>query len=192
MTGTEVDVTEGDKRILRSLGERLAAAVELRVQAEKASMWRALNCLRRVKPMVWIEQLQAIFSGILDVEKRGANGFNFWFAPWDEMIRWWGVQEALIDLHDRPEFVHKAMDKLVNAYCSMLDQFEEQNLLTLNNTYYRTGGGAWRTSRNYRCRITIPHTSAQGTCGVFPRLRSFLKFHSPCTGSSPYSTNCAG
>ena len=36
------------------------------------------------------------------------------------MIRWWGVQEALIDLYDRPEFVHKAIDKLVNAYCACL------------------------------------------------------------------------
>jgi hypothetical protein len=86
-------------------------------------------------------QLQEIFAGTLDVKTRGANGFCFWFAPWDEMIRWWGVQELLLDLHDRPEFVHKAIDRLVNAYLSMLDQFEEQNLLRLNNTYYRIGSG---------------------------------------------------
>ena len=41
------------------------------------------------------------------------------------MIRWWGVQELLADLYDRPELVHKAIDKLVNAYLSMLDQFEQ-------------------------------------------------------------------
>jgi hypothetical protein len=57
------------------------------------------------------------------------------------MIRWWGVQEALVDLYDRPELVHEAIDRLVNAYLSMLDQFEEQNLLTLNNTYFRIGSG---------------------------------------------------
>ncbi len=37
--------------------------------------------------------------------------------------------------------VHKAIDKLVNAYLSMLDQFEQQDLLRLNNTYYRIGSG---------------------------------------------------
>jgi hypothetical protein len=87
------------------------------------------------------QQLTEILSGVIDVKKLGANGFCFWFAPWDEMIRWWGVQEALVDLYDRPAFVHKAIDKLVNAYLSMLDQFEEQNLLTLNNTYFRIGSG---------------------------------------------------
>jgi len=46
-----------------------------------------------------------------------------------------------MDLHDRPELVHKAIDKLVNAYLSVLDQFEEQNLLTLNNAFHRVGSG---------------------------------------------------
>jgi hypothetical protein len=87
------------------------------------------------------EQLSEIMEGVVEVKKLGANGFCFWFAPWDEMIRWWGVQEAMVDLYDRPEFVHKAIDKLVNAYCAMLDQFEEQNLLTLNNAYFRIGSG---------------------------------------------------
>jgi hypothetical protein len=75
------------------------------------------------------------------VQKLGANGFCFWFAPWDEMIRWWGVQEALVALVDRPELVLKAIDSLVNACCKILYQFEEQNLLTLNNKYFRIGSG---------------------------------------------------
>jgi len=49
-----------------------------------------------------------IFDGILEVEKRGMPGF--WFAPWDELIRWWGVQEALTDLSLRPGLVHKVME----------------------------------------------------------------------------------
>ena len=53
-------------------------------------------------------QLREIMDGAIEVRKLGANGFLFWFAPWDELIRWWGVQEALIDLYDRPDLVHKA------------------------------------------------------------------------------------
>jgi hypothetical protein len=251
--GDAADVTAADKRVLRGLGERLAAIAGLPEQDETATKWRALNGLRPAKPMVWIDeipwhemnvdgelrlqttsdwsryheqelrrliyqwehmpadmviepavysplvvcntafgieedvdiaitdeansivsrhfniqirdeedlekikvpvvthdsaaskqqhqQLQDILDGVIDVKTRGANGFCFWFAPWDEMIRWWGVQEALTDLVDRPELVHKAIDKLVDAYLSMLDQFEEQDLLTLNNTYYRIGSG---------------------------------------------------
>ena len=253
LTGVGTEATETDKQVLRSLGEKLAAVAALPVQAETASKWRAMNGLRHVKPMVWIDevpwhemdvedelrlqttsewsryhewelrkliyqwehmpadmvvepvvysplvvrntafgiaedvdiavtdeansvvsrhfniqirdeddlekikvpvvthdsaaseqqyqQLTEILSGVIDVKKLGANGFCFWFAPWDEMIRWWGVQEALVDLYDRPELVHEAIDRLVNAYLSMLDQFEEQNLLTLNNTYFRIGSG---------------------------------------------------
>jgi hypothetical protein len=89
------------------------------------------------------QQLQDIMDGVIEVKKLGANGFLFWFAPWDELIRWWGVQEAMVDLYDRPELVHQAVDKLTNAYLRMLDQFEEQDLLTLNNGQHQTGSGGF-------------------------------------------------
>jgi hypothetical protein len=253
LTGTRAEVTEADKKVLRHLGERLAAIAALPGHAETASSWRDMNGLKSVKPMVWIdevpwhemdvddelrlqttsewsryheweirrliyqwehmpadmvvepvvwsplvvhntafgiaedvdiavtdeassvvsrhfniqirdeddlekikvpvvthdaaaseeqhEQLSEIMDGVIEVKTLGANGLCFWFAPWDEMIRWWGVQEAMMDLYDRPELVHKAIDKLVNAYCAMLDQFEAQDLLTLNNAYFRIGSG---------------------------------------------------
>lgn len=249
----EIEVTEADRRVLRALGERLAVIAALPVQAGTAANWRALNGLRQVKPMVWINEipwhemdvdgelrlqttndwcryhewelrkliyqwehlpadmvveqavysplvvnnsgfgivedvdiamtdeansivsrhfnvqlhdeddlekikfpvvshdtaaseeqfgyLREIFDGVLEVKERGANGFCFWFSPWDEMIRWWGVQELMFDLYDRPGLVHKAIDRLVNAYLVALDQFEQQNLLRLNNSYYRIGSG---------------------------------------------------
>lgn len=83
--------------------------------------------------------LQDIFGDILPIEKRGTPGF--WFAPWDELIRWWGVQEAMVDLIMRPELVHQAMDRLVSAYLCRLDQYEALNLLSLNNDNVRIGSG---------------------------------------------------
>ena len=53
-----------------------------------------------------------LFGDILPIEKLGQRGF--WFAPWDELIRWWGVQQAMLDLVMRPELVHAAMDRLVS------------------------------------------------------------------------------
>ena len=78
------------------------------------------------------QRLVDLFGDILPIEKTGAPGF--WFAPWDELIRWWGVQEAMMDLIMRPSLVHQAMDRLVSAYLYRLDQYEAQNLLALNNT----------------------------------------------------------
>jgi len=80
-----------------------------------------------------------VLGDILPVQKRGAPGF--WFAPWDLLIRLWGVQEALQDLIMRPEFVHLAMDRLVSAYLHRLDQYEALGLLSLNSTNVRVGSG---------------------------------------------------
>lgn len=85
------------------------------------------------------EVMSDIFNGILNVEKKGIPGF--WFAPWDELIRLWGVQEALIDLTLKPDLVHKVMGRFTEAYLHMLDQYEKQNLLALNNCNYRIGSG---------------------------------------------------
>lgn len=83
--------------------------------------------------------MSEIFDGILEVEKCGTP--DFWFSPWDKLITWLGIQEGLTALALRPEFIHKCMERLIQAYSSMLDQYEKLNLLTLNNGIYRTGSG---------------------------------------------------
>lgn len=85
------------------------------------------------------ETMVDIFGGILQVEKRGVPGF--WFAPWDELIRWWSVQKLLADLVLNPELVHKAINRLTEACLCQLDQYEKLNLLSLNNGNYRIGSG---------------------------------------------------
>jgi hypothetical protein len=85
--------------------------------------------------------LTDLVGDIISVAPRGAPGF--WFAPWDELIRWWRVEEAMLDLVLRPELVHQAMDRLTRAYLSRLDQYEEQGLLSLNNTNVRVGSGGY-------------------------------------------------
>jgi hypothetical protein len=246
-------ISEKDKGILRQLGEKMADIATLPIQKERAAMWERLNDLKRVKPMVWINELpwhelefndelkvqctdgfcrgieyglratmyqwehlpgdmvienviysplairdtglgigedvdivrtdprsgivsrtyhpqireekdiekikfpevshdeeatertyQAmveIFDGIMPVEKRGIAGT--WFAPWDYLIRLWGVQEAMEDMYLRPELVHKAMDHLVNAHLHQLDQWEKLNLLSRNDNNTRIGSGGY-------------------------------------------------
>lgn len=68
-----------------------------------------------------------IFQGILDVTKSGT--WSFWFAPWDDLVRWTGVQEVLTDMAMRPEYVHKAVARLVDCWNHRLDQYEQQGLL---------------------------------------------------------------
>ena len=83
----------------------------------------------------------SIFEDILLVEKVGFNGT--WFAPWDELIRWWGVTEAMIDLVLRPQMVHDFVSHLVDAYLHELDQWEALDLLSRNDDNTRIGSGGY-------------------------------------------------
>ena len=83
--------------------------------------------------------MSEIFNGILEVEKYSSLAPDFLFEPWDKLITWLGVQEGLTAMVLRPEFIHKCMERLMQAYNSMLDQYEKLNLLTLNNGNYMTG-----------------------------------------------------
>ena len=69
-----------------------------------------------------------IFDGILEVKKTRTS--SFWFAPWDSLVRWTGVQEVLMDMAARPEYVRKIFSHLVDCWLSRLDQYEEQQLLS--------------------------------------------------------------
>jgi len=87
------------------------------------------------------DTMQHIFSGILPVKKIGQT--HIWYTPWDFLIRWWGVEEAMLELCIRPEMIHLAYKKMVDAWMVELDQFEEQNLLSLDCNNIRIGSGGY-------------------------------------------------
>lgn len=240
-----MNISEKDKNTLRSLAKEVAEVAALPVQKEKAELWRKLNRLERIRPMIllqngtWHEtkyqiQLETeddfarrqewqlrtklyhwrhmqddhvyeaniycpivikrtgmgistnptrpnhefgaalynpvieddaepgmipmptvtvdwketehnyqrmcdIYDGILTVEKRGVSGH--WFAIMDQFIQWRGLQNTFTDMIDRPEWVHAWMKRMTQWYMSLLDQYEEQNLLSLNNGNNGVGPG---------------------------------------------------
>ncbi|MCC7495468.1 MAG: hypothetical protein IT204_24170 [Fimbriimonadaceae bacterium] len=69
----------------------------------------------------------AIFDGLLPV--RPCKTGSFWFAPWDELVRWTGVEEILLDMALRPDYVHHLMDHFVTAWLARLEQYEALDLL---------------------------------------------------------------
>ena len=78
-----------------------------------------------------------IFDGILEVRMQGAFPS---FAPWDRIVQWRGTDNMLLDMFDRPDFIHKIISRLTDAYISMLDQLETQGLLGFGqNTIHCTG-----------------------------------------------------
>ena len=84
--------------------------------------------------------MSELFKNIIPVRKAGQT--HIWFTPWDYLIRWWGLEEAMVDLIQRPRMVHAAVERMVDAWMVELDQFVEKNLLSLdcNNTRIGSGG----------------------------------------------------
>jgi hypothetical protein len=82
-----------------------------------------------------------VYAGIMPVRMTGQT--HIWFTPWDYLIRWWGVEEAMIDLVQRPDLVHAAVERMVDAWMVELDQFEALNLLSLDCDNTRIGSGGY-------------------------------------------------
>jgi hypothetical protein len=87
------------------------------------------------------ETMCDLFRDIIPVRKVGQT--HIWFTPWDYLIRWWGIEEAMVDMIDRPEFIHAAYERMVDAWMTELDQFDEQNLLSLDGANVRIGSGGY-------------------------------------------------
>ena len=82
-----------------------------------------------------------VYAGIMPVRKVGQT--HIWFTPWDFLIRWWGIEDAMTDMYDRPELVHAGVERMTDAWMNELDQFVEQNLLALDNDNTRIGSGGY-------------------------------------------------
>ncbi|HEY5585436.1 MAG TPA: hypothetical protein VIK78_13240 [Ruminiclostridium sp.] len=82
-----------------------------------------------------------ILGDILPCKLTGMEAF--FIGPWDDIARYRGVTNLLIDLADRPEFMHMTVQKLIDIKMSELEQYElldlfEQNPYSLHCTAAQT------------------------------------------------------
>jgi hypothetical protein len=68
-----------------------------------------------------------LFDGILDVVEECHSPM---FNVWDAIVTWRGAESVLIDLGERPEFVHKLMARATAAFTALLDQLERLGVMT--------------------------------------------------------------
>ncbi len=80
-----------------------------------------------------------VLDGILPVRPGGVKGTSI--APWDFLVMLTGIEEILVDMYVRPEYVHKLIEHCTKAFISRFDQLEELGCLTLNNDNVNIGGG---------------------------------------------------
>jgi hypothetical protein len=87
------------------------------------------------------EAMCDVYDGIMPVRKVGQT--HIWFTPWDFLIRWYGIEEAMLDMLDRPDFVHAAVERMVDAWMTELDQFEALKVLSVDCNNTRVGSGGY-------------------------------------------------
>ncbi len=74
-----------------------------------------------------VAEMKDLFDGIFTVtEMCEAPMYNVW----DAIVMWRGAESVLMDLGDRPEFIHKLMKRVTAATISLLDQFERLGVMT--------------------------------------------------------------
>lgn len=86
-----------------------------------------------------------LYAGIMPVKKVGQT--HIWCTPWDYLIRWWGIEGAMLDLSERPALVHAEVERMVDAWMAELDQFVALNLLSLDCDNTRIGSGGYGYTR---------------------------------------------
>ena len=134
--------------------------------------------------------MSEVFEEVMPIKTVGQS--HIWFTPWDYLIHWWGVQEAILDLVMRPEMVHTAVDRMVDAWMCELDQFEEMNLLEIDNNNTRVGSGGYGYVEGLpRENFDPDHIHPKNMWGC-SNAQIFMRYHLRCTGSLPLNMICAG
>ena len=79
-----------------------------------------------------LKRMDDLLGDILPVKQTcSLPGPGAWLHGWATQLR--GVQQLLVDLMDRPEWVHRLMRTLMEGFMGVMDQFEDMGVLTLNN-----------------------------------------------------------
>lgn len=82
---------------------------------------------------LWMDSAADVFHGVAPIVQSGGKTFHL--GIWDTISMLMGVENAYIDLLDRPEFIHQIMERFTH---SVLNGVREANELGLHNDIANT------------------------------------------------------
>ena len=124
----DVDITRTDEKS-DVVSRHFNIQIKEEADAEKIKMPVVTHDVKESREI--LDAFSEVFKGIIQVKKGGVKGFTF--NAWDNLVRWTGVQEVLMDLAMRPEYVHVLMRRLTQAYLARLDQYDKLGIILQNN-----------------------------------------------------------
>ncbi len=118
------------------------------------------------------ELCEEIFDGIMPVEVRGHQTY---YSPWDKIARLRGVEPILIDMYERPEYLHRIMELFTRAMLIEMDQKEAPGLydprsLAIHCTPAAVTVPNGSTDGHYGCKDVWFRTMAQMFSSVSPEM----------------------
>ena len=87
------------------------------------------------------EVLKDIFDGRMEVRLTGKKGY--WFTPWDNLIRYTGVENMMVDLLERPDYIESLVERFVDLSLIRLEKYKELGVFGSNNSNVRVGSGGY-------------------------------------------------
>ncbi len=112
-----------------------------------------------------------------------------------------GLQQIMLDVYDNPQMLHQIMSILRDGTLAMLDQLEEQGLLSSNadGTYVGSGGLGWsnelppvEADGRVRCANLWGFTESQETVGISPAMFAEFIFPYQLPIAERFGLNCYG
>lgn len=77
--------------------------------------------------------LNEIFDGILEVRLFGRCHFNI--APWDDILEWMGMGDAMMLFYEDPDLMHALARRYLDCSAQWVQTYEQMGLLSSNNGY---------------------------------------------------------
>ncbi len=112
-----------------------------------------------------LQQAQEVFDGILSVQLLTRHWWSLSSVLTFAQLR--GLEQIMLDMVERPAFVHEAMQFFLEAKLQWLDSLEQQDLLALNNGNDYVGSGGFGFTEE------LP---AEGFDGLHVRTRDMWGF----------------
>lgn len=132
---------------------------------------------------------QEILGDTLPVQLRG---HTIYYAPWDQIPRLRGVEPILMDIYDRPEYLHKIIGLFTRAMQSEMDQMEALGLYDPRSLSLHCTPGSVTLPQepepgHYGCKDLWFRTMAQMFSSISPQQH----YEFDMQYSAPLAARCA-
>lgn len=82
-----------------------------------------------------------VFHDIMPVKKAG---IGLYMASWDQIPRFHGIENSLMDLYDDPDYAHLLISRFTDNHIATMKQYEELNVLDTDPLYLHCTPAATR------------------------------------------------